>query len=349
MLLTVGCTVSDEEAGPAPPPGLDKPKKKRKVLEFQQVYLDSLPSASMYERSFMHQNTVTHVQWTKSNFLVTASAEGHVKFWKKKVAQRATTGGAGDAGGAGPSGAGEIEFIKRYCAHVGPVTALAASKDGIWLASISAKDSVVCVFDVVNFDMVNRIQLEFRPSCIEWVHASSSTKPAFAVGSLDDGDIRIMEAATETGAPRSVVKIHRAPVSLLRLHVPLNALVSTDSKGILELWDVDTHKQPAAAGFKYKSDTDLYELAKNKTRALSLDVSPDGSLFACVCADQQIRLWHCLSGKLYKKIDESLAAACDAQAADNGPSSLEALDFGKRMSVEKDFVREVSGQPEVAS
>ena len=90
-------------------------------------------------------------------------------------------------------------------------------------------------------------------------------------------------------------------------------------------------------------------MAKNKTRALSLDVSPDGSLFACVCADQQIRLWHCLSGKLYKKIDESLAAACDAQAADNGPSSLEALDFGKRMSVEKDFVREVSGQPEVAS
>ena len=101
---------SDDEAGPAPPPGLDKPKKKRKVLEFQHVYLDNLPCGAMYERSFMHQNTVTHVEWTKSNFLVTASSEGHIKFWKKK--------------------AGEIEFIKRYCAHLGPVTGLSGAKDG---------------------------------------------------------------------------------------------------------------------------------------------------------------------------------------------------------------------------
>ena len=101
---------SEDEAGPAPPPGLDKPKKKRKVLEFQHVYLENLPSATMYERSFMHQNTVTHVEFTKTNFLVTASSEGHIKFWKKKI--------------------GEIEFIKRYVAHLGPVTALSVSKDG---------------------------------------------------------------------------------------------------------------------------------------------------------------------------------------------------------------------------
>jgi peptidylprolyl isomerase domain and WD repeat-containing protein 1 len=181
---------SDEEAGPAPPPGLDKPKKKRKVLEFQHVYLDDLPCATMYERSFMHQNTVTHVQWTKSDFLLTASSEascdtrnaclllledgalmcallllqGHIKFWKKK--------------------SGEIEFIKRYAAHLGPVTSLAAAPDGAWLASISSKDCVVNVFDVVNFDMVNRIQLDFSPSCIEWVHKNASSKPTLAVGCI---------------------------------------------------------------------------------------------------------------------------------------------------------------------
>ena len=81
-----------------------------KVLEFQHVYLDNLPCAGMYERSYMHQNTVTHVLFTKNNFLVTASSEGHIKFWKKKH--------------------GEIEFIKRYMAHMGPVTALSASLDG---------------------------------------------------------------------------------------------------------------------------------------------------------------------------------------------------------------------------
>ena len=74
-MVRVGASSDDDEAGPAPPPGMNKPKKKRKVLEFQHVYVDSLPCATMYERSFMHQNTVTHVQWTKSDFLLTASSE----------------------------------------------------------------------------------------------------------------------------------------------------------------------------------------------------------------------------------------------------------------------------------
>jgi len=90
--------------------------------------------------------------------------QGHIKFWKKK--------------------AGEIEFIKRYAAHLGPVTSLAVAYDGAWLASISSKDCVLNVFDVVNFDMVNRIQLDFSPSCIEWIHKSASSKPTLAVGCI---------------------------------------------------------------------------------------------------------------------------------------------------------------------
>nr|KAF6490690.1 peptidylprolyl isomerase domain and WD repeat containing 1 [Molossus molossus] len=39
--------------------------KKRKVLEFERVYLDNLPSASMYERSYMHRDVITHVVCTK--------------------------------------------------------------------------------------------------------------------------------------------------------------------------------------------------------------------------------------------------------------------------------------------
>jgi peptidylprolyl isomerase domain and WD repeat-containing protein 1 len=31
------------------------------VLEFEQQYLDSLPTGQMYERSYMHRDTVTHV------------------------------------------------------------------------------------------------------------------------------------------------------------------------------------------------------------------------------------------------------------------------------------------------
>ena len=31
------------------------------VLEFEQQYLEAIPSAQMYERSYMHRDTVTHV------------------------------------------------------------------------------------------------------------------------------------------------------------------------------------------------------------------------------------------------------------------------------------------------
>ena len=65
-------------------------------------------------------------------------------------------------------------------------------------------------------------------------------------------------------------------------------MVSVDTAGQIEVWDPDTLQLPAGARFKYKSDTDLYDLAKCKATALSLDLSPDGELFACICTDKQV-------------------------------------------------------------
>lgn len=58
--------------------------------------------------------------------------------------------------------------------------------------------------------------------------------------------------------------------------------------------------------FSSKLDTDLFELAKNKTRALNLTVSPNGKFLAVFAADKKIRIFRFLSGKLYCVIDESL-------------------------------------------
>ena len=71
-------------------------------LDNEQEYLHALPSADMYERSYMHRETVTHSAMAiQTEFLVTASTDGHIKFWKKR-----------------PQG---IEFAKHFRAHVGPV------------------------------------------------------------------------------------------------------------------------------------------------------------------------------------------------------------------------------------
>ena len=56
----------------------------------------------MYERSYMHRDVVTHAAVAAEvDFIITGSADGHVKFWKKR-----------------PQG---VEFAKHFRAHVGPV------------------------------------------------------------------------------------------------------------------------------------------------------------------------------------------------------------------------------------
>lgn len=109
------------DVGPLPPP-----PKKRKVLEFEQQYLASLPLADMYERSYMHRDTVCQVAVAPGpDFFITASVDGHVKFWKKQ-----------------PQG---IEFAKHFKAHLGPVSGLAVSSDGSLCATISTQDKSVKV------------------------------------------------------------------------------------------------------------------------------------------------------------------------------------------------------------
>ncbi len=89
---------SDDDVGPMPPPpsatvsGQRAPKKARKELQHRQAYLDLLPSAELYEKSYMHRDTVTHICAARAtDFITTGSADGHVKFWRKmpKVRMRA--------------------------------------------------------------------------------------------------------------------------------------------------------------------------------------------------------------------------------------------------------------------
>ena len=72
-----------------------------------QAYLEALPAAPMYERSYMHRDVVSHAVMTPcgTDFLVTASQDGHIKFWKKM-----------------PEG---VEFVKHYHSHLEPIHDLA--------------------------------------------------------------------------------------------------------------------------------------------------------------------------------------------------------------------------------
>ena len=66
----------------------------------------------------------------RTDFLITTSVDGHVKFWKKT-----------DKG---------IEFVKHFRAHLGAIVAIDVSYDGSLLAT-TAVDKGLKVFDVINF------------------------------------------------------------------------------------------------------------------------------------------------------------------------------------------------------
>lgn len=66
-----------------------------------------------------------------------------LKFWKKT-----------------PTG---LEFVKTYRGHVGPITGLSVSDDGLRLCSVG-DDCTLKVYDVLNFDMVDMIRLPFQPA-----------------------------------------------------------------------------------------------------------------------------------------------------------------------------------------
>uniref|UniRef100_A0AAV1U2Q8 peptidylprolyl isomerase n=1 Tax=Peronospora matthiolae TaxID=2874970 RepID=A0AAV1U2Q8_9STRA len=308
------CTDEDDEGpAPLPPPPA---KKKRKQLPFEATYVSNLPSAAMYERSFMHRATVSHVVVApETQFIITASVDGHVKFWKKMATS--------------------IEFVKHYQAHVSEVHGLAVSIDGLRLCSSSA-DRSIKFYDVLAFDMVNMMSVSFTPGDCCWISGKGVLVPKVAVSDRAGPAIRIYTAESATSEPVYVVShLHAAPVTALALNPVANCVISADQKGVIEYWDAETYKLPQVATFRYKSDTDLYELAKCKTYATALDVSRDGTKFVVTAKDRQIRVIRFVTGKLRRTYDESLAVFEDAQADET--LQLDAIDFGRRAAVEREL------------
>eukprot|EP01100_Stratorugosa_tubuloviscum_P015042 TRINITY_DN8434_c0_g1_i1.p1 TRINITY_DN8434_c0_g1~~TRINITY_DN8434_c0_g1_i1.p1 ORF type:complete len:648 (+),score=233.81 TRINITY_DN8434_c0_g1_i1:37-1944(+) len=294
-----------------------KPKKK-KILQFEQVYLDSLPCADMYEKSYMHRDTLTHTLVTETEFIVTASIDGHIKFWKKQ-----------------PVG---IEFVKHFRAHLDVIISISASVDGQFLCSIGA-DRYIKFFDVVNFDMINMIHVNFTPGCCEWIHRPGATKPLVAVSDFDSNKIFIYEPRSESNVPIQTFTINEHPVSQMKFNSTFNCIISIDVQGNIEYCSAS---EPYSTdlnflSFEFKVETDLYDLLKCNTTATSLTVSKNGLLFAVSARDRQIRIFKFLTGKLFRKYDESLSVFQELQKDENSPFKLDSIDFGRRLAVEREI------------
>jgi len=220
--------MSDAEVGPPVPEavpvdepenGEPVPKKRRAVNAAELNLLDNLPAAERYERSYMHRDAVHFVHCTnRTFFIITASIDGHIKFWKKRE--------------------GGIEFVKHYRAHLGNLISVDASSDGIRYASC-ANDQKVKIFDVINFDMINMITLDFIPSLIRWIYSAGSTVMSLAVAEKESHKIRIYDSTSSDTTPAKILdQVHneKAIVTTLCFSPALKIVCSADTQGMIEFW-----------------------------------------------------------------------------------------------------------------
>ncbi|CAB3404335.1 unnamed protein product [Caenorhabditis bovis] len=292
----------------------------KKVLKHEAEYLRSVPSSSQYEKSFMHRDNISHVIATKTDFIVTASVDGHLKFWKKKYAEG-------------------IEFVKHFRCHLSEFSHVCANADGTLLVTVCEKDKSVKVFDVENFDMINMIKLDFPPRTAQWVHQANDPVAHLAIAAADSGKIVVVDGKGSASPIHEQTRLHSAPVKIIQYSPSLDIIVSIDDTGMMECW----HGEKGGFEFpkdvltwEYKLDTDLYEFFKVKTVPVAAEFNPKGRKLATYGEDKKIRIFDIITGKIVHVIDETTQKYIN-EAKENKNYGLQHMEWSRRVAFEKEI------------
>ncbi|QSZ35218.1 hypothetical protein DSL72_008086 [Monilinia vaccinii-corymbosi] len=309
---------SDDDMGPQLP-SAEAPKKKRRKLPYEKLYISALPKSPRYSKSLMHKEQVAFVTMTPlTDFLITSSVDGVVKFWKK----------VGDG----------IEFVKEFRTHVGEIKSVSISADGRSFATAGA-DKTIKIFDVITFDLLSMLTLEFTAKCVCWIHRRGASLPLLAVSDEVNHTIRVYDGRGENQEPiHTITGLHRSVVSLMAFNDAYDCVISADENGMIEYWRPGGNYEKPDNVFEYKSSTNLFEFRKAKLTPTSLTISPSGSQFATISfPDRKIRVFDFPTGKLYRTYDESLQVIEEMQQAGTSLKKLEDVEFGRRLATEREI------------
>lgn len=127
-----------------------------------------------------------------------------------------------------------IEFVKTFRSHLEAVTGMSCSADGLLLAT-AARDKSLKIYDIVSFDMINMIKLNYLPGTNEWIHKPGAAVSLIAQAELDGPSIQIYDAVGDN-TPVHKIDLHATPITSISFSPAAGLVVSADEKGMLEYW-----------------------------------------------------------------------------------------------------------------
>lgn len=264
--------------------------KKRKI---EDLLIDQLPVTNKYEYSLMHRDEVQHV--AINEHLITISKDGILKFWK--ILER-------------------LEFIKAF--KVNPVTDYDYHKNRL----VTCSKDYIKIFDILNFDMIDMIEIDFQPSKV------LIYKDVLLVTQMHSNLIHVFKSSVKlkTLKFRNLID--------MKLH-PSGVIVSCDTSGMIEYWipnleleGPDIKDPKTEVDFEFKSQTDLYDFKKRKLIPNHMQFSHDHSKLA-IRASDYIAIYDFRTGKIVTRIQEEVVRQLLEIKLDD-------MEYGKRLAAEKD-------------
>ena len=285
--------------------------------------MNYLPMTNNYSISYLQSDIIDNIFCTsKTDFIFTTSNDGVIQFWKKI-----------------PRG---IEFVKKFKAQLNKITGLSINKDGSMLCTCSHKDLFIKIFDIINFDLFDYIQLNYYPCLCEFIIADpKSMNNVIAISEKEKGIIHIYDINKKKEI--SLVTIHNnSIITGIKFNTKYNICLSTSNVGLIEYWcksntntkmssdpnkytygnDIENEIIDESISFdfpkhtikfKFKSQTDLFKLYNNnkKNSIINLTLSPRNNYFGVTDKLRNIYIFNFLTAKIVYTITDTVFSSDD--------------------------------------
>lgn len=272
---------SDEEE--AFGPSLDqfvsmgRPEKKRRKRIIRELALNSL-----YRNSYMHKDIVTDMCQLEST-LVTGAVDGEIKLWKMATADEESESC--------------LEFVKLFTTD-GAVRQFTVNARDKLMAAINDDSKCITIFDMISFDLINMINLDFVPINICFTRYDNETR---LVVTNDENEILIIDIE-EGNTLYKAPEIHRSKVEHLYYNEKYHCMISTDLSGMIEYWTPGGDFDKPDTVFQTKSGTNLYDIRKSRSKIIDISFTKDEEKFVIITCSK-IYIFGTKTGKLLRSLD----------------------------------------------